>query len=219
LRETDGIIPALSRLSTDDRGRVTSLVSPAEGGGMMPLATAELITRGYCKMQAELHARPKGYGGKGRKWAPAVAALVKRFDVWSVLDYGCGQGTLGEALRALVPSAVDVRDYDPAIPELSALPGFADLVVCTDVLEHVEPELLETVLTHLRSLARKAVFVVIATRPSNKTLSDGRNAHLIVEPADWWIDRLMWAGFTVLPDPPVSPLLKPSREVVAVLQP
>jgi hypothetical protein len=39
-----------------------------------------------------------------------------------------------------------------------------------------------------------------------------------VEPAEWWIERLMWAGFTVLPDPPVSPLLKPSREVVAVLQ-
>lgn len=186
---------------------------------MMPMATSELITRGYCKMQAELHARPKGYGGKGRKWAPAVAELVRRFDAWSVLDYGCGQATLGEALRPLISSAVDVRDYDPAIPASSALPGFADLVVCTDVLEHVEPDLLDTVLSHLRSLARTAVFVVIATRPSNKTLSDGRNAHLIVESADWWIARLIAAGFAVLPDPPSSPLLKPSREVVAVLQP
>jgi hypothetical protein len=107
----------------------------------------------------------------------------------------------------------------PPFHRVAALPGFADLVVCTDVLEHVEPELLDTVLRHLRSLARKAVFVVIATRPSNKTLSDGRNAHLIVETAEWWIAHLIEAGFTVMPDPPVSPLLKPSREVVAILRP
>jgi len=33
-------------------------------------------------------------------------------------------------------------------------------------------------------------FLVIATRPAAKKLADGRNAHLIVEPASWWLPRL-----------------------------
>ncbi len=90
-----------------------------------------------------------------------------------------------------------MREYDPAIEGKDGRPVFADLVVCTDVLEHIEPDRLDNVLTHLRTLARRAVFVVINTQPSNKTLTDGRNAHLIVEPAVWWYERLQVAAFTV----------------------
>jgi len=179
---------------------------------------AQCISAAYVDMQKELHARPRGYGGKGDKWAPAVAALVAEHGFTSVLDYGCGQGRLALALRSLTPSVVRIDEYDPAIPGKDGHPHFADLVVCTDVLEHVEPDRLSNVLAHLQTLARKAVFVVIATRPSNKTLPDGRNAHLIIEPDAWWYEAVVSAGFTVEPGPK-SPLKKPSREWVAVLRP
>ncbi len=135
-----------------------------------------------------------------------------------MLDYGAGRGSLAEALRLLVPADIRISEYDPAVPRIQDMPVFADLVVTTDVLEHVEPERLGAVLAHLRLLARKAIFAVIATRPSNKVLSDGRNAHLILEQDAWWVERLLKARFQVTPGP-ASPLLKPSREFVVVLTP
>jgi len=184
----------------------------------------DVITPAYRATQAALHLLPNGYGGKGDKWAKAVRDLVRRYDATSVLDYGCGQGALCRALRTELAKegrieTLRIAEYDPAIDGKEGLPYFADLVVCTDVLEHVEPALLANVLGHLRALAKKAVFVVIATRPSNKTLPDGRNAHLILEDAAWWTARLERAGFTFDSDPPHSPLAKPSRELVAVLRP
>lgn len=183
-----------------------------------PGYVARCISPGYVRLQQELHARPNGYGGKGSKWAPAVAGLIAEFGATSVLDYGCGQGTLVKALRGMVSHAIRLDDYDPAIPGKDGQPEFSDLVVCTDVIEHVEPDRLSHVLAHLHLLARKAVLVVIATRESNKTLSDGRNAHLIIEQGEWWHARMLDAGFMVEPGPP-SPLLKPSREWIAVLTP
>jgi FkbM family methyltransferase len=97
------------------------------------------------------------------------------------LDYGCGKQTLAAALPDL-----RVIGYDPAVPGLDAPPQPADLVVCTDVLEHVEPELIDNVLDDLCRVAKKAAFVTVATRPAVKTLADGRNAHLTVQPLAWW---------------------------------
>ncbi|MDP3720782.1 MAG: methyltransferase domain-containing protein [Acidobacteriota bacterium] len=177
----------------------------------------DLISPAYLETQRALHATPRGYGGKGSKWVDVVAALAAQYDAMSVLDYGCGQGTLATAIRAKHPALV-CREYDPAIPGKNALPSFADLVVSTDVLEHIEPDRLDTVLDHMRSLARKAVFVVVATRLASKTLADGRNAHLIVEPGGWWHARTQARGFTVIPDVAIRPG-KPAREWVAVLLP
>lgn len=179
---------------------------------------SDYISPAYLEEQRILHAAPRGYGGKGSKWAPAVAELVRKFVAYSVLDYGSGQGTLVESLRGMVLPTIRLSEYDPAVPRIQALPEFADLVVSTDVLEHIEPDRLDAVLGHLKMLARKAVFVVVATRPSGKMLSDGRNAHLILEQDAWWTERFLRAGFQVN-EGPKSPSLKPSREFVAVLTP
>jgi SAM-dependent methyltransferase len=188
-----------------------------------------LISPAYQQEQIILHRRPNGYGGKGKKWATAVQAIAWTHDCASVLDYGCGEGSLVTYLQAVnrtdefgckdfPPRCPDFREYDPAIEGKDTLPEPADLVVCTDVLEHIEPEKLDAVLSHLKSLTKKVLFVVIATRPSGKTLTDGRNAHLILESSEWWHARMEAAGFIVQDHPPTSPLLKPSREWVAVLR-
>lgn len=186
-----------------------------------------LISPAYRQEQILLHQRPNGYGGKGKKWATAVQALAWTYDCTSILDYGCGEGSLITFLQAVnrddkfrskdfPPRVTDYREYDPAVAGKDELPEAADLVCCTDVIEHIEPERLSTVLQHLKSLARKVLFLVIATRPSGKTLTDGRNAHLILESPEWWGERLRAEGLNWLPGP-ASPLEKPSREFVVVV--
>ena len=181
------------------------------------MTVQDLISPAYCDEQRWLHRQPRGYGAKGAKWATAVLGLAMEYGGRSVLDYGCGQGSLAVALQA-APGGLLVHEYDPAVPGKDALPAPADLVVCTDVLEHVEPDRLEAVVRHLRALTRRAALIVIATRPASKLLSTGSNAHLTIQPASWWGPRLEAAGFLVLPGP-ASPLPKPSRECVTVCLP
>ena len=174
-------------------------------------------------MQQILHSEP--YGEYGAKWAPTVEMLMRHHNASSVLDYGCGAGSLKRKVMELTDAqpmgrhaGVRFDEYDPAIEGKNKPPMFADLVVCTDVLEHCEPDRLENVLAHIRMLARKAVFLVVAIVPTAKVLADGRNAHLIVRPANWWKKRVLKAGFTLV-RPPVIARKKKSHEWVQVLLP
>lgn len=173
------------------------------------------ISADYLRLQKALHRQPKGYGGRGDKWTEVVRNLAKEYECKSILDYGCGQGTLGSALRIRMPT-IDIREYDPAISGKDGKVAPADLVVCTDVLEHIEPDKLGVVIDHLFRLTNKVLFLVIATRPSKKFLADGRNSHLIIEPDSWWLERLKHPLFR-FGDPPSSPLDKPAREYIALL--
>lgn len=178
----------------------------------------QLISPRYRDLQRKLHAEPRGYGGRGDKWAGIVLQIALAYEATSILDYGCGEGSLAKVLRSQPLGAIRVDEYDPAVPGKDSLPDFADLVVCTDVLEHIEPEHLTSVLAHLRLLARKVVFAVISTKCSNKVLDDGRNAHLIIQPGQWWKEQLREAGFT-LKNPPSVVRSKPNEEWVGVLLP
>ncbi len=150
-----------------------------------------LISPEYLALNAELHSQGT-YGISGGRWARDVYRVAQEAEAKSVLDYGCGQGTLNIALHQKFGALSFVLyHYDPAIPGVDERPEPADLVVCGDVLEHVEPECLYAVMSDLRDLAKRAVFLVVATRPAKKVLADGRNAHLIVEPAAWWLPKIM----------------------------
>lgn len=164
-----------------------------------------LISDSYRHLNTDLHSGGN-YGRHGDKWADKVVRLAAQYHAGSVLDYGCGQGSLARALD------LDVREYDPAIAGKSARPDPADLVVCTDVLEHIEPDCLDDVLTHLCGLARTTCFVVVATRPAKKVLADGRNAHLIVESDDFWRARFA-SRFKIVSWEPLV------EEFAAVLEP
>jgi hypothetical protein len=144
-----------------------------------------VISDEYRRLNELLHESDPAYGsGSGLKYAGFVKEAMRRTGSTSVLDYGCGKGSLRKALGEFV------ENYDPAVPEWSGMPPPADLVVCTDVLEHVEPDQMGRVVAHIRSLTLRAAFFVIACREARKTLADGRNAHLTVKPPEWWIDML-----------------------------
>ena len=145
-----------------------------------------LISEEYRNLNLELHQRNPHYGVSGQKWAEQISEICSAIGAKTILDYGCGKQTLGMALSHLL-----IVGYDPAIPGLDAPPEPADLTVCTDVLEHIEPDCLDAVLDDLERLALKGVFLTVATRPAKKFLADGRNAHLIQQPAEWWLPKIM----------------------------
>lgn len=149
-----------------------------------------LITDEYRRLNAELHQTAGGYGSKGKAWAPRIWTFAQEIGAASILDYGCGKGSLKPALEAEGgPNVYDIREYDPAIAGKDAPPAPADLVVCTDVLEHVEPECIDAVLADLVRLADKAVLLAVACRAGKRVLADGRPDHLTVKPPLWWAQR------------------------------
>lgn len=170
-----------------------------------------LITPAYLEEQRALHAAPRGYGGKGSRWADMVATLCRDTDPSSILDYGAGQATLE---RALWEHGWFIKSYDPAVEGIHHPPGPADLVICTDVLEHIEPECLDAVIEDLARLTLRTLFVVIGLTPTAKTLSDGRQAHISLHPPTWWGDRLRQAGFKITE----IHSIRPDKQWVAVLQ-
>jgi hypothetical protein len=83
-----------------------------------------------------------------------------------------------------------VFSYDPAVEGIDEEPDPADLVVCTDVLEHIEPDCLDDVLADISRCTLKVAMLTVCTVPAAKHLPDGRNAHLIVENSRWWMRKL-----------------------------
>lgn len=151
----------------------------------------QFITDSYLELNKKLHESNPNFGTSGKKYIEDVMRLAASLKTEDILDYGCGKSTLSLNLP------FSIKQYDPAIPKYSSAPRPADIVVCTDVIEHIEPVYIENVLDHLESLTRVACFLTGATRPAQKTLADGRNAHLIVKSSRWWIDQL-WDRFELM---------------------
>lgn len=145
------------------------------------------ISEDYRAEQQKLHKNPK-YGVASLSFAPVVRSLLRLGKCTSLSDYGAGKQNLKKALRLRDGGAVQYQPYDPAFPEYGT-PRPADLVTCIDVLEHIEPESLETVLSEISSISRRLAFLTVHTGPAKKQLSDGRNAHLIQESTGWWLNR------------------------------
>lgn len=179
-----------------------------------------LISGEYQQAQRKMHTNPEGYGGSGHKQADAVVAFAKEIDATLVLDYGCGEGTLKKVLddpkyRAKMESGITrVWEYDPGIEGKDGLSKVSELVVCTDVLEHVEPDKLDAVLKHIHSLSDKGAYIVVATRPANKCLPNGNNAHLIIQGEGFWTAKIMEHKWELLR----MSTIKPSHSVTYCLR-
>lgn len=154
-----------------------------------------LITDGYIREQQILHQQP-AYGSRGFYWGYLIAGIALVEQCKTILDYGCGKGSLVKTLRD--EAGLDARGYDPAVDAFAGEPAAHDLVAAVDVMEHIEPDCLEDVLAHLSRLTRKILFVAISTKLAKRFLTDGRNTHLIVEQGEtFWRPRFERHGFVV----------------------
>lgn len=152
-----------------------------------------MYSTAYIKQLQSLHAdktRPQGFGGKVK----SLGKFYKYFETWNcetTLDYGCGKGNILNHLQQKY-SHKKFSGYDPAVPEYSKQPtGKYDCVFSNDVLEHIEPEFIAQVLQHINKISNKYIWLRIDTKPARKTLSDGRNAHLILKDKVWWEDIIL----------------------------
>jgi len=143
-----------------------------------------MISDEYRALNAQLHRDRADYGKHSSRWAPIVMSFCSQLETNDVLDYGCGKAELNLHLP------FEIKMFDPALEKYIEPPAPADIVVCTDVMEHVEPEFTETVLDDLSRLTKRLCILNVATRPAIKELADGRNAHLVVEPVEWWMPKI-----------------------------
>jgi len=150
--------------------------------------TAQLITPEYKKQQLWLHEHTQ-YGVAAAKYAPLVSQMIDKLGVDHLLDYGCGSRlTLLKHIKAL--RRFQYQAYDPAVASIAGAPVPAQMVACIDVLEHIEPDLLDNVLDDLVRLTEGAGFFSVHCGPAEKVLPDGRNAHLIQQPPEWWLPKI-----------------------------
>lgn len=158
---------------------------------------AGVISEEQRRLNQALHQQQEAFGNRadGAGLAERLPDALRRMHELgccnSVLDYGTGKGKLVERLRRELPATISVHGYDPAIEAYSRRPEQpADILTCLDVLEHVELDSIEAVLRDIASLTRQFCYLVIDLQPAAKTLVDGRNAHILLAPPDWWVARL-----------------------------
>lgn len=143
-----------------------------------------LITEDYRHQNKLLHASDKTYGVGARKKVKLVTDLAEKYGTRDILDYGCGKKDLQNAL------GYEIQNYDPCVEGCDMEPRPAKILVSLDVLEHVEPPLLDNVLEHMKGLMLEAGLLIIAPRLSSAVLPNGKNAHRIVEQKPWWIEKV-----------------------------
>ena len=152
-----------------------------------------MITEDYKEqLQAHRASNPE-WGSTAAKYAglDVVRMLERVRQAKTVLDFGCGTGSLARYIRAHAPREIEVFEYDPSVPGKDTIPDRKfDMIVSTDVMEHIEPESLNETLRWLHNHAEMAMLHVIACGPTNRKLPDGRDVHLIQQPISWWRGRL-----------------------------
>ena len=135
----------------------------------------------YLEQAKEHHRQDKNWQGIAlKKFIPAINQIIKDKEIESILDYGCGKAKH-------LPSEWNATKYDPAVPEYQNKPTDKfDLVISTDVLEHIPVDNLKDVIDDIFNYSKKWVFVSVCCRKANAILPNGYNAHATIESAKWW---------------------------------
>ena len=114
----------------------------------------------------------------------------------NILDYGCGNGVLLKLLRYKYPE-INIDGYDPAIKEFSVIPqNHYDMIINTDVLEHIPKSDIGDVVNHIKSLSNN-VFFCLHHGKAWTILPNGENAHTTIEPKEWY-HNLMKKYFDII---------------------
>lgn len=126
-----------------------------------------------------------------------------------VIDFGCGTGRGALALALFGGLRVTMIDFvknclDPEMEQAldtqqhalrfikhdleQKLPFVAEYGFCTDVMEHIPTEKVNTVLNNVLMASRHTFFQIATTDDSCGQLI-GETLHLTVQPYEWWIER------------------------------
>lgn len=136
-----------------------------------------------------------------------IKQLIDAVGAQSTLDYGCGKAMLYHTSPIRMEqgqSFASIKDfwgvketllYDPAYKPYSEFPlKKADMVICTDVMEHCPEQDAVWILKEIFSLANKGVYLNISCYPAGKHLPNGENAHCTIRPQHWWQGALTYVS-------------------------
>lgn len=149
-----------------------------------------------------LHQTKPSYfnGSHGMPYLPWISSLSWFNERTRLLDAGCGGNHFVKELRAMGAPHLYAQGLDFAHPDADVrtyLHGTSledssfDIITSFDVLEHILPEDVPTVLDELdRISADRCLWVhKISTRPSRFTVN-GENLHPTVRNSAWWQEQL-----------------------------
>jgi hypothetical protein len=144
-----------------------------------------------------LYEKNPKYGADGAFHFRTVHGLVKKYNIQSVFDYGCGQNySLLKSLQYNSAGGLTLCGYDPAIVQnnevvRNELPTKTyDMLVSTDCLEHVYEDELPQCKQIFDAVDPRIMYLVISTRIARQKLDDGSNAHKTVQTGVWWERKL-----------------------------
>ncbi len=131
------------------------------------------------------------FGPTGRHLRRIVTRMIDGLTVDSVLDVGCGEGSLIRALQPVLPARYAGGDFseaalaiarrrspDAAFFHLDLVKGGVerrfDLVLCTDVVEHVEDD--DAAIANLAAMTGK--YLLVATMQGRMRPFEARVGHV-----------------------------------------
>lgn len=156
-----------------------------------------ITTPDYTKQLQTLHKIDTKWGDR-TKIPKKIIELIRDCNVKSILNFGCGKGYLNNSIKSQFPM-IDIYGWDPAYHSYEQLPNAIDLIISTDVLEHIEPNLLNDTLCDLKNRST-LMYHLIACYEAVSVLPDGRNAHLIIESPKWWRNKMIELSGSIIYD-------------------
>lgn len=172
----------------------------------------------YEKIWTHDEYRVKSFGFMNAEKVDLIDHL-RRYNVKSILDAGCGSGKLMQKLITEYADEFDVHGFDISVNCLD--PFFDDLkqeilsvgclwnpedlqkkydgVICTDVMEHIPTDRVPAVLRNLQNCTRNLGYFSVALFPDGygKILVN-EPLHLTVESPEWWFQRFEEAGYRIV---------------------
>lgn len=138
----------------------------------------------YLEQAKLLHQNPTKWRGTTlTHYIEDINKLIEEKKLKTILDYGCGKAKFH-------PAHWNADKYDPAVPEYSEKPNNRyDLVICTDVLEHIPQNHLDEVIEDIFNYSDQWVFISVCCRKAKEILPNGYNAHATIESTKWWTNK------------------------------
>jgi ubiquinone/menaquinone biosynthesis C-methylase UbiE len=140
-----------------------------------------------------------------------IELMCRELEFDTILDIGSGVGAGVEKLMAMGKSAIGLETSFLAVTrsnqykrpclwgEVTRIPfpnDHVDIVMSTDMMEHLRPEDVEQAISEITRVAAKYTAHKIC--PMDEAAGWGKrvgveNLHLTVKPLDWWVEKFLLA--------------------------
>ena len=150
-------------------------------------------------------------GYENYKWMPTRSIpealdIQEYFDFNTCVDYGCAKGFLVHALRIIGCDAYgeDISEYavnncHPEVQEYISLPNEKkyDLLICKDVLEHIEVKDIPGVLENFKDKSHQFFFTIPLGDKDRFRIREYEVdiTHVTKKDEEWWINMFESQGF------------------------